>query len=222
MPSVGPSLNGLNPWPLQRVYFVNAYDADDRLDALLNPSELAYNVQVLTGKLAPVGWSHPVKMYGGTSEITIPLKLYFSQFYLSYINTAITGSVTRFNTVQSMIDWLMAFAYPTEVGGAPPPLYFFWPEVMDLTVTLDSIHVSATSFNQNMAIKTADVDLQLSTLKRGFKNHADVRDFGLTQFWRESPNDLIGNTSQARDEIDTIIGTGTKLNLGNSKKRGRR
>jgi hypothetical protein len=144
-----------------RMSLINADDSNDKLYALCNPEALSLSLSVDVGELKPVGWSHPVQMYGSTGAWTIPVKLYWSQFILIYRGHKVKN-------IGTAITWLSRFVYPKERGLAPSRLILAWPNVLTIPCVLRSIAITHSKFDTFLEATVSEVELQLTSYRRNF------------------------------------------------------
>jgi hypothetical protein len=189
----------------QRMILANRQKLTDKMSALFNPEQLSMSIEVSIGRLKPVGWSHPIKMYGSTGEWKIPLKLRFSQF-------GIWVRGFEYPNISRAMNWLSKFVYSPDLGGAPDHLLIVWPNVLTISCALDSLNITHTQFDKELNARVTDVDLGLGEVRVGFKD----RDQQLQDGFVENEEAFRFSNPQG----ETLLGgagTGKPLNLGRRK-----
>lgn len=154
-----------------RVVLAELYHTESRMPCLFNPQQLRLSCQMDVGKLRPVGSSHPTKMYGSTGDWMFPLSLFFSQFAIWHFGF-------KYPDITTAIAWLSRFMQPQEVGISPGPMLVVVPNVMTKVGILESIDVGMTSFDADLKVRTAEVQLQLSELRQGFLGASEISSGG--------------------------------------------
>jgi len=183
----------------------NKQQLTDKMSALFNPEQLSMSVGVNIGRLKPVGWSHPIKMYGSTGEWQIPILLHFSQF-------GIWARGFQHPDINSAVNWLSKFVYSPDLGVAPNHLLLVWPNVLTMVCTLEGLTITHSQFDKELNARITDVQLQLSEVRVGFKSRDQQSQDGFVEneeaFTFENP------------QGETLLGgpgTGKPLNLGKRK-----
>jgi hypothetical protein len=148
----------------KRVVLARLEDMTDRMAALANPNELRMSVQVHEGKLNPVGWSNPIKMYGSTDHWTFPIKLHLSQFQMWYRKH-------KFDSVYAMTSWLAASAHSDGPGKSPSPILVIWPNTLTMAVTVSQVEIGVTRWDKDLRIRLTEVVLTCGELRQSFREH---------------------------------------------------
>jgi hypothetical protein len=191
----------------ERLRLVDVGEFSNAMNALFNPEQLSMSVGVSIGKLKPVGWSHPVKMYGSTGDWSVPLTLRFSQF-------AIWVHGYEHPSIKEAMAWLSQFCYPAGLGFAPAKLLVLWPNVLTMATVLEGMTITHTKFDKNLNARVTDVQLQLGEIRVGFKDAQLQTEKG---FHKKSDN--IGKLGGApRLPLTGGTTTGRPLNLGGPKR----
>jgi hypothetical protein len=161
---------------LQHIIIGDLYDAQaTMIDGLLNPPTIGHSRSVDIGELSPVGWPFPVLMYGSTKSASIPLELYFS----TQLTPRVGGSIQR---ISYYTDFLESFCFPIDRGGAPPPMLFIWPNVIEAALVVASYDVSYERFYSDyLKPQAAVVRITARELRMSFQTAAGYRQSGMRQ-----------------------------------------
>jgi hypothetical protein len=172
-----------------KLLLVNAKDPQDRLEALFNPQQLAPSVTVVAGRLHPVGWSHPIKQYAYTNELSFTLALVFTRLAMlspgegfgarRHVLSSEFGHDGGRGEVAAPVGWLMSFCYGLQKGTAPSPIYVIWPRTMNLLCTVDSVTPTYKRWAPDGTPVEVSVAVKFSELRKTFKSSQRQSYFGL-------------------------------------------
>jgi len=168
-----------------KLLLMSANDPLNRMEALFNPDQLAPDLTVVAGRLHPVGWSHPIKQYAYTNEISFSLDLLFT--HLALVHGAGFGSrrIKAFNEVgtpdiNAPVAWLSSFCYGASKGLAPSPVMVIWPKTMQLVCTVDHVKPTYKRWAPDGTPVEVMINVKFSEIRRAFRTSIDVLWGGLT------------------------------------------
>ena len=175
-----------SPWfldPAYKLLLVNANNTADRYRAIFNPNELTISVDVGIGKLQPIGWSHPVKQYAHTNEVKVPMKFWLSSLAMTQWPPYMPGSASGLGVgaadvvfaddVRGPVTWLQSFCYAEGPGLAPPHMIIMLPNNLCIRVAVEGVTVKYLMWDGKMIPRIAEVDLNASEARVGFRYRSE-------------------------------------------------
>jgi hypothetical protein len=158
-----------------KLLLVNANDSSIRMEALFNPQQLVPAITVVAGRLHPVGWSHPIKQYAYTNEVSFTLQLVFTRMAMMYPGSGYGARKVKESnasiraSVRDPVAWLTSFCYGPAKGKAPDPIYVIWPKTMNLLCTVDSVTPTFKRWATDGEPLEVSVSVKFSELRKEFK-----------------------------------------------------
>jgi len=180
---------------------------EDSVYALFNPEELRMSLQINEGKLTPVGWSHPVKLYGSTGDWQFDIKLHFSMFRIWHRGY-------EFISIHDAMGWFSQLGYGWKVGQSPSPLIVIWPGTLTMAVTVTAIEQGVTRWDEDLMIRLGEVVLKVGEIRQKFKHRDSAAEGHLSS---DEDHSASGPGSGFRPGM-----TGSPMNLFVSKDAGRK
>lgn len=158
------------PPPRMRIFNLRT---NEEVVAQFNPSQFSERVQVNYGRPAVLGLSHQEMQYLNTSNLVIPMQLFFY--------SADTG--THFNNVETK-KFLYSLCYPVAgadsiVGGAPPRALVVWPSVLSLTCKLTQLLINNQRFNKHAEVTQFTANVTFEEMRDVRWTSEDARNLGV-------------------------------------------
>lgn len=164
-------------FPYQKVSFIDAQEWSVQHKALFNPNELAISTSAQIGKLAPIGWSQPVKQYARTNEASFSLSLQYSKVAYDELEL-------QYMDHQYAYRFFLSFLYGERPGFAPHFLLVLWPKSVSMTVTVESVNVRFTRWDTALNVRDYAIDLQLTEVAETFLSSDQVFSHGFRRLNR--------------------------------------
>lgn len=113
----------------------------DFVEAQFNPSRFQEDISVNYARPAVLGLSHQPLQYLGTTNLSIPIELFF-----------LSRDIQTHDNAQHAKRFLQSLCYPSRgsdsiVAGQPPRALVSWAKVVSLTCKLVNLSVRSTRFN---------------------------------------------------------------------------
>ncbi|MBU2567134.1 hypothetical protein KKG46_06290, partial [Patescibacteria group bacterium] len=162
-----------------KLLLMSANDPQNRMEALFNPDQLPLDGTVVAGRLHPVGWSHPIKQYAYTNELSFSLDLLFTRMAMTYGVGFGSRRVKANNEVgepdiNAPVAWLMSFLYGAGKGLAPSPIMVVWPKTLQLVCSVDHVKPGYKRWAPDGTPVEVSVNVKFSELRRNFRTSIDV------------------------------------------------
>lgn len=179
-----------------RMFITNLETGDD-MNAQFNPEKLNEKIKVNWSKLSVLGLSHMPKQYQQTDNWTCTFELKF---------WAWDSKGNRLNDIKQKRRQLMSYCYSSRAaprtvsGGAPPRLNFFWPNLIDLTCTLESLEFNHVRFNRKGDPIESVAIVTLEEIRDVRLYSEDVRATGTIRSGTLSPGQAVGSNVIVSDD----------------------
>ena len=157
-----------------KTFFMSEADETDTLEVCFNPNEMSLGMQMLTGKLTPVGWSGPARQYGATEPEPIDLVLEFSAIKMA---DGAAGGVFKDNP-QGPVNWFLKHMHGPQKGVAPSPVIFCYPGFVYVTVTVNGCRQRVLQLDRRGTPVRYELNLTLEELRRDYVDSACVGGIG--------------------------------------------
>jgi len=160
-----------------RAALVNLAD-NTRLDFLVNPSQVREAISAEYERIAPLGLSHQVLQYKGTTNLKLPLELYHSK----RLNQRLSDNVQAM-TIGEMRAWLMSLLFPVAsqeyVRKSPPEVLFVWPNVWRLRARVIDVTTQHEEFdNETLGMVRFVATVSLESVLSRRKLMEDIKSEG--------------------------------------------
>lgn len=163
---------------LKKMYLVKLGDPEFLLQAQFNPTQLPERVTANYQKLSPIGLSHQIHQYTGTTNHAITIDLFFhanhaeqmpDPLYSNLVpedlpsvsnidlnNNERFGSI-RLQKIAAARNVLLSLVYPEAassiVQASPPRVLFVWPNMFSMVTRVMSVDIRHERFTQDGATR---------------------------------------------------------------------
>ena len=160
--------------PVARVTLVKEKGTRELIKVLLNPNSLRQQQQADWTQHVVVGLPYEPLQYTHTRPMRIQAQFYLSAFEMTRINPN-----ADFAAYDAFRRFIAGALYPTQLGKAPSPIIFVWPNVAVFRGVVKEVSFNYVDFLPSgvPAIYTADVSF---VEIRGLRTDNEVRDQGFT------------------------------------------
>lgn len=147
-------------------------DAPGWIQAHFNPSELSRSVKTAWTEVKVPGLGHPIIHYGGTEAQVVRCSLFFDAFLFAQQHVEKTDPLARGAAeIAKAHRFLEACNYERTktangpIDGAPPRLYFYWPNALSLRCVLESVEFKYLMHAPTGHILRFTADIQLKEIR---------------------------------------------------------
>lgn len=142
----------------------------DVLVPMFNPTEIEEELRVNYNDLELLGMSHKPSQYKNTDNHRFRFALRFDALSIREA-TGSAGIPIQGANIQNARRYLLSLCYAPRgaqdiLGGAPPRVLFFWPDLASLEATIRSLRFRHTAFSsQTGGSGRFDVDVEIHEIR---------------------------------------------------------
>jgi len=162
--------SALDPVPEFKARVANLV-TQEVVPVMFNPTEIETAIEVGWQRFTVPGLSHQPKHYVNTSNLSIPLSLFYRAVTLAQLDE-----------MRDKRNFFESLAYPVAsdqvVSGGPPRFLFIWPKHIALICTMNSVRQRDIAFTREGRPRIAQVNIEIEEIRNVRLLSFDVRRFG--------------------------------------------